>query len=137
VSQQDPFTGTWTFRAERSKLSTPPPRRWTQQIHATSVDVRVNEEIVSADGRQTTLTVEARFDGQDYPVSGSPVADAIAYTRVDAYTISGIAKENNSLSLKETLIAASEGNLITLTYSIYRGGREVASGVAVFEKTQG
>ena len=27
------FSGTWVFKAERSTLSTPPPRSWTQRIH--------------------------------------------------------------------------------------------------------
>ena len=93
VSQRDPFTGVWTFRAEQSKLSTPPRQRWVARIDVCGDGVQVREEIASADGSQTTLTVEARFDGQYYPFSGSPVADTIAYTRIDAYTISGIGKK--------------------------------------------
>jgi hypothetical protein len=42
-------------------------------------------------------------------------------------------KTITSLSRK-TLTAAPEGNSITLTYSILHGGREVANGIAVFER---
>lgn len=136
MNERDPFTGTWTFRADLSKLSTLAPRNWIQVIHATADEVQVREEILSAEGHRMIVTAEARFDGKQYPVSGSPAADAIAYTRIDSHAISGTASKNNNLSIKETLTAAPEGNSITLTYSILHGGREVANGIAVFERTK-
>ena len=116
-SQPDPFTGTWIFSAERSRLSTPPPRSWAQQIDATSEEVRVREEIIRADGSQTAVTVQARFDGEEYPVSGSPAADTIAYIRASRNRIAGTGKKGGSVSLQETVVAAPEGGTLTLTYS--------------------
>jgi hypothetical protein len=132
VGQSDPFTGLWIFSTERSNLSTPAPRGWMQQINATSAEVKVREEIIRSDGSQTVVTVQARFDGKDYPVSGSPAADTIAYTRVDANHIAGTGKKNGSVPLKETVTADPEDGTLTLTYSLYGGAREIASGVAVF-----
>lgn len=131
MSAHDPFTGTWTFRADLSKLSTPPPQNWIQVIHATTDEVQVREEILSAEGHRTTVTIQAKFDAKQYPVSHSPVADAIAYSRADSHTILGTASRNNSVSIKETLTAAPDGNSITMIYSILRGDREVANGIAV------
>jgi hypothetical protein len=80
------------------------------------------------------VAVRARFDGQDDPVSGSPVPDTIAYTRVNTHTISGTAKRNGNISIRETLTACPEGHALTLTYSVYRGAGELANGTAVFEE---
>jgi hypothetical protein len=107
--QEDPFTGAWTCNSQRSTLSTPPPGRWTQRIDVTTDEVTLHEAIVSSDGAQSIVAVRARFDGQDDPVSGSPVADTIAYTRVNTHTISGTAKKNGNISIRETLTASPEG----------------------------
>jgi hypothetical protein len=132
-----PFTGAWTFRSEWSKLTTSAPRSWIMQIEATSDAVSEREEIVSFDGARTVVTFQARFDGKDYPVTGSLLADTIAYTRVDAHHIYGIAKKNGCISVRERVSTSPEGHILTLTYSIYGDVQEVASGIAIFERTVG
>ena len=67
VSEQgDPFTGTWRFNAQRSKLMTP-------------------------------------------IVTGSPVADTIAYEGVSSNIIFGTRKRNDDISLTETVIVSARG----------------------------
>jgi|SRR5579872_2991085 len=129
-----PFTGAWTFHSEWSKLTTLPPRSWIMRIEATSDAVNEREEIVSSDGVRTVVTIQARFDGKDYPVTGSPLADTIAYTRVDAHHILGIAKKDGYISIRESVATSLEGHILTLTYSIYVNVQEVATGIAVFER---
>jgi hypothetical protein len=137
MSTQDPFTGTWAFSATRSTVTTPPPRSWIQRIRASDADVEVREEILTSDGARVTVGIQARFDGHDYPVSGSPLADAITYTRPDRYTIIGVAKKNGSVSLKETLRASTDGAVLTLSYSIHAGTQELAKGTAILERARG
>jgi hypothetical protein len=132
--QDDPFTGTWRFNAQLSRLSTPLPQSWVQQIIATRDEVRVQETIIRPDGSQTLVEVLARFDGKDYPVTGSPAADTIAYERASDNSISGTGKKNGVVSLTETVTVAPERHSLTLSYSIHNGGLEVARGIAVFEK---
>jgi hypothetical protein len=115
-------------------MSTRPPRSWIQRIRASDVDVEVAEEILTLDGARMTVHIQARFDGHEYPVSGSPLADAITYTRPDRYTITGIGKKNGSVSLTETLRASRDGGLLTLSYSIYAGAQELARGTAILER---
>jgi hypothetical protein len=132
--QDDPFTGTWRFNLERSTLSTPPPQSWVHQIIATSDEVHVQETIVRSDGSQTVVEVMARFDGSDYPVTGSPSADTLAYRRVSSNSISGTGKKNGDITLMEMAIVAPGNNTLTLSYSIHTGTHVVASGIAIFEK---
>jgi hypothetical protein len=132
--QDDPFTGTWRFNAKRSKLSTPLPQSWVQQIIVMRDEVWVRETIVRMDGSRTVVEVLARFDGNDYPVAGSPVADTIAYKRVSSNIISGIGKRNGDITPTETVTVTPQTRTLTLSYSIRSGTLEVANGIAVFER---
>jgi hypothetical protein len=136
TQQPDPFTGVWTFNAERSTLSTPAPRTWTQWVTATTEEVSVREEKVTADGSFTHHSLQARFDGKEYPVTGFPVAETISYNRLNTHTIAGTGRKNGDVSLNETMTVSEEGTFYTLSYSIYRQGQEVARAVAVFEKAR-
>ena len=131
--QIDAFSGTWRFDPRRSKFRTPPPQSWIQQIKITSNEISVREEIVRAGGPPMVVSVHARFDGKDYPVSGSPGADSIAYTRVSEREVAGTGKKNGVVTLKETIVLNDDGTM-SLSYSILGGGRELASGQAVFCK---
>jgi hypothetical protein len=135
MSQRDnPFTGEWTFNVERSDLSSPAPKKWHQQIFVTSNEVQVREDIIGIDGSLRVVSLDAKFDGTDYPVTGSPVADVIAHTFLDNNNVSGVAKKNNGVSLRETLTASSNGETLTLIYSVFVGSQKVALGVAVSDR---
>jgi hypothetical protein len=77
------------------------------------------------------VTIQARFDGKEYPVKGSSFVDSIAYTRADN-TITGTGWKGGVVSLRETIAANPKGDTLTATFSLYGGGRQVGSGVAVF-----
>ncbi len=76
--------------------------------------------------------VDAAPDGEFYPVAGSPGADTISYT-VEGTIITGIGKKNRADSLRERLVFSPSGKM-TMTYSVLMNSKEVASGVAVFDK---
>jgi hypothetical protein len=132
-SETEPFHGTWRFNPQLSKMCTPAPHSWIQEIHAGPDQVAVREEIVRPDGTEIVLRVQARFDGADYPVEGSPAVDTIAYTRTDRHAICGIGKKDGKVSLTETVLADPEALTLTLIYNYLLGERTVAHGVAVFQ----
>jgi hypothetical protein len=130
----DPFSGFWTLVAEDSRLAGPLPRRWTQTLEVSEETISVREEIVGSDGRMLTVTVEASFDGLDYDVAGSPLADVIAYSRRDRYRIDGVAKKDGRVVLTESVTASEDGRLLTMGYvTRLPDGRDVTS-VAVFKR---
>lgn len=134
IEQGEPFTGKWRFNAQRSNLSTPLPQTWVQEIVATRDEIVVHENIVRSNGAKSEVRVWARFDGSDYPVSGLPIADSIAYARVDSHSISGTGKKNGVVALTETVTVAPDGRSLTIIYSIQTGASQVTRGIAVFEK---
>ena len=102
-NEDDPFSGSWRFNRERSQLNTPGPKQWFQEIRLIDGEVVVRERVVRSDGIEMVVSVRARFDERDYAVEGSPIADTIAYKRVDMNTISGVGKKNGFISIVETL----------------------------------
>jgi hypothetical protein len=134
MSEQDPFAGVWEFRADLSEMSGPLPLEWVQRVACEGDSLRVREEIRREGGFQATVTVEAKTDGTPYPVAGSMAADSIAYTRVDARTMKGIAWRRGVKTFEETLTIDATGRLLSMGFAIFAGERTVASGAAVFEK---
>ena len=134
MNERDPLTGTWTFQAAKSTMNPPGVQRWVQHILVIGATIRVQEDVVSSAGKHADVRLAAQFDGKDYPVAGSSLADAIAYQRLDARNICGTGKKNGSVSLRETITIEPDGTTMTLTFSILSGEREVANGIAVFEK---
>jgi hypothetical protein len=130
----DPFNGFWTLVPEKSKLAGPMPRRWTEMLDVGADTISVKEEIAGADGRTLTVMVDASFDGRDYNVTGSPLADVIAYTRPGRFRIDGVAKKDGRVVLTESVTVSEDGRSLTMGFvTRLPDGRDVAS-IAVFKR---
>lgn len=130
----DPFTGTWKLNLAKSKLSPPVPRSVVSYIECDGKSVSVREEIVDANGQHQTATVKAAFDGKDYPIVGSPLADAVSYQRVDSHTLKGTSKKGGMVLVYETVVISPDGRTMTATYSGADDLGTQVTGTAVFEK---
>jgi hypothetical protein len=130
----DPFTGVWKCNVAKSKFAWPAPKRLVTTIEADAEVLRVCEEEINAEGKALTVTVEARFDGREYPVAGSPHADAVAYTRADSRTITGRILKGGKLVLCETATVSEDGKTLTSQYSGNTEDGGSLNGYAVFEK---
>jgi hypothetical protein len=114
-------------------MCTPAPYSWVQEISAGPDQVAFREEIVRPNGTEMVLRVQARFDGVDYPIEGSPALDTVSYTRANRLAICAIGKKDGRVLVTETVLADPEKHTLTLIYSYLLGGRNVAHGVAVFQ----
>jgi len=134
LTSADPFSGTWVLNLSKSKL--PPPLPWTQTsfIDADSTGIRIHELIVEQDGKQVDVTVDAKFDGKDYAISGSSFADTVAYQRVDSRTLKGIVKKAGRVVTNETATVSEDGKTLTGTYSGTDLNGKQVNAVAVFDK---
>lgn len=107
---------------------------WTQEIVAGRAGLTVREAFTIADGTETTLSVQAAFDGTDYAVEGSAAIETMAYERPDPNTIVATGKKSGSVCLTETVTVEAATGMMTQRYQVYRGAYVVATGVAVFER---
>ena len=123
----------WKCNFAKSQFSTPPPLTWTQHITASPTHLTLREEIARSAATSAVVSVTAKFDGKNYPVHGSPVAEVISYTR-NGSEIVGTAHCAGAVCLRETLVVSTDGLTLTMRYSIFSADKEVASGIAVFDR---
>ena len=96
--------------------------------------ISVTEEIAGADGRTLTVTVDALFNGRDYDVTGSPLADVIAYTRPNRFRIDGVAKKDGRVVLTESVTVSEDGRALTMGYVTRLPDGRDATSIAVFKR---
>ena len=130
----DPFSGVWKLSLAKSKLPPPLPQSQTVRIEADQGSIRIREEILSEKGERLTITVDAKFDGKEYSIIGSPFADTVAYQRVDSNTLKGIARKAGKVVVSETAVVSEDGMTLTATYSGTDATGKPVSGIAVLEK---
>jgi len=130
----DPFAGFWRLDLAKSKLPPPLPRSQTSRIEVKGDRLHIREDIENNKGERMTITVEARFDGRDYPVHGTPFADTIAYERIDPHTLKGTVKKAGRVITNEIIVVSPDGTTMTSTYSGIDATGKEATATAVFEK---
>ena len=128
------FDGTWTLDIDASRLAGPAPKHWIQHIEVTAERVRVREDIVLADGTILDTSVDAGFDGAQYPVHGWPTLDTIAYMRVSERCIAATAKRGGHIAMTETVKVSNDGHTLTHEFAIRGRAGGVANSVAVFTR---
>jgi hypothetical protein len=128
----DPFSGVWKLNLAKSELVPPVPRSQVVRIEAGAEGIRIREEVTNETGEPLLIRVDAKFDGKDYPITGSTFADAGAYRRVDSHTLSAVAKKSGKVIETETVAVSPDGQTLTAhyTYTDASGKRVSATAVA-------
>ena len=107
----DPFSGTWILNRYAAKI--PPPFSATKSliVHVTvnTSDIEITEEVIRDSGEHSTIHAKAKFDGKDYPITGTSYANTVAYERVDRNIISGIVKKDGVLIMQVNAVLSPEG----------------------------
>ena len=131
----DPFSGTWVLNLSKSKIPPPAPKSQIAHVVVDASELEITEEIINESGERLTIHVKAKFDGKDYPITGSPYADAVSYERVDRNTIKGVGKKGGKVIMHETVVVSPDGKSMAGTYSGTDAvGKQVTAATAVFEK---
>jgi hypothetical protein len=130
------FRGTWRLDASRSQLNVPAPQSQVVRISVQGKDVRMEQRIVNERGERLSIAVDARFDGRDYPVTGTPFADTVAYRLTGTRTIEGVAKKAGRVVVTETAVLAPDGRSLTVTYRSHLPDGRAVTSTAVFERIE-
>lgn len=112
----DARVGTWKYNAAKSKFEPGPGyKSRTVKVEAQGEGIKVSVDGVSSDGKAHSYSYTANYDGKDYPVTGNPGADAIAYKKVDDNTIEGTIKKGGQVAASLTIVVAKDGKSMTVT----------------------
>jgi hypothetical protein len=117
------FAGSWRLVPEKSDIP-PVTKSQVLDIETDGVRITMRETLVNDRDEALRIAVEAKLDGADYPVHGTPFADTVAYTLRGPDTIEGIAKKNGVVVVKETAALVEDGQAVWVTYeSVDADGR--------------
>jgi hypothetical protein len=132
----DPFTGTWVLNLSKSNIPPPFTPAKSQIVHLAinDSDFEIREEVVTNSDEKLTIHAKAKLDGKDYPITGTPAVDTIAYRRVDLNTIKGVGKKDGKVVIQETAVVSPDGSSIIGTYSTTDATGKQVTAIAVFEK---
>ncbi len=131
----DPASGTWELNLAKSKFSPgPPPKSLTRTFEVTGADVKYTLKGIDAEGKPTLVQFTAKYDGKDYPVTGSPDFDAISLKRVDAVTTDATLKKGGKVVQTSTRVVSKDGKTLTLTVKGTNAKGQTVNNVTVFDK---
>lgn len=93
AAAEDPIDGTWKLNLAKSTFDPgPAPQSQTRTYKETAQGVALSFSGISADGSQISGQSTFKYDGKDYPITGSPDYDAIAVKRINAHTVKSTQK---------------------------------------------
>ena len=131
----DPASGTWELNVSKSKYSPgPPPKSETRTYEVTGQTLKFTSKGIDAEGKPTAVLISGNYDGKDYPMTGSPDADAISYKRTDVSTLEFTQKRASKVVGIGTRTVSKDGKVLTVTYKGTTAKGQAISYVQVYEK---
>jgi hypothetical protein len=111
--------GTWKLNAAKSKYSgIPAPTSRTQTLEPTDGGVNAHVEGTAGDGTPIKYTHAAKYDGKDYPITGSGApsgADSVAMKRKDPNTTETTYKKGGKVVMSAHTSISKDGKTMTTT----------------------
>jgi hypothetical protein len=133
AQETDPFVGLWVLNVAKSKFAPPaaPYKNSTLTIESIPGGQKIGVENTVASGSRIGYTVEASFDGKDYPLPG---IGTVALKRIDARTVERIHKADGKTLMTFLNRLSPDGKTLTATQTgTAKDGRAVKSEL-VYEK---
>ena len=87
-----------------------------------------------ASGKSSHTEWSGKFDGKDYPVTGSPDSDARSYTKVNDRTLQFTAKKNGKVVATGRTVVSADGKSRTATVSGTTAKGKKFKNVVVYDK---
>jgi len=118
LAQDSPWVGTWKLNVAKSTFrGTQPLKSQTRTEVAQGDGFRVTYEGIAADGSPISYGYTTNLDGKDSPYFGREPngADAVATTRVDAYTRTAIQKKTGKPLYTTRGVVSKDGKVLTIT----------------------
>jgi len=132
---RDPRIGTWKLNVAKSKFSPgPAPQSLTVKVELAGKGEKATTEFVNSDGTRTTVQYTANFDGKDYPLTGSQVADTVSLKRIDARTTDRTDKKGGKVAQTLRRVVSQDGKTMTVTVKGTNAQGQKVNNVVVFDK---
>jgi hypothetical protein len=134
----DPHVGIWKLNLAKSKYNPPSaaPKSTTMTFTAQDNGVKCVSVGVESDGKSYQEEFAPKYDGKDYPYTGSSEVDSIAYTKIDTDTVNWVIKKAGEIIGTGQSVVSSDGKTRTVTSKWKDAKGQDASRISIFEKQE-
>ena len=105
----------------------------TVKVDCDENGIKLDAEGTNQDGTPTHVEYSAKFDGKDYPITGT-YADTVSVKRIDTNTIQFHFKKDGQLMLIVTTTVSTDGKTKTSTFEGTDGQGHDINNIVVYDK---
>jgi hypothetical protein len=117
AAESDPVLGVWKLNLARSRFNPgPAPRNQTRTYVQTPKGIQVTIHSTDLKGRASTIEFPEKYDGKDYAVEGSDVADALAMVRINDYMAEATMKHGGMVVATARRLITDEGKTLVISF---------------------
>jgi hypothetical protein len=130
----DPFIGTWTLNVAKSQFTPAAPKSITRVyvVAGDAIDLKLTG--VAADGKPMARHSVFKFDGKDYPYTGHPDLDAVAFKRIDANRYDSTSKRAGKVVGSSSTTISADGKVLTQVSKGVNASGAPTSSTAVYDR---
>lgn len=131
----DTTVGTWKLNATKSRYTPAAQARFeTITIETVGDNMKVTLEGTDSAGKKVRAEWTGKYDGKDYPVTGSPDIDSLAYTKTDDLHYKSTNKRAGKVMGTAEIVYSPDGKNRTVTSNGSNVKGEEIRATAVYDK---
>ena len=110
----DAVVGTWKLNVSKSKFTGTAPKSATRAYAESADGTVLDQKMVGADGKETSMHTTLKYDGKDHPITGNPDADSGAGKAIDAHTSEFTLKKGGKVVGSVHRVVSADGKTLTV-----------------------
>jgi len=127
--------GTWKVNLSKSTYNPgPAPQSATNKFEPWEDGVKATIDIVDAQGNKIHSEASVKFDGKDYRMMGSPIADTVSANRLNERETGVVWKKGGKVVMTGRSVISGDGRTTTVTQTGTDPAGRAVNNVIVFEK---
>jgi hypothetical protein len=132
-SAQD-YLGSWKLNEAKSKIPAGMAHVVTSTYEAQGDQIKAVGDGVDGNGSPMHAEWVGKFDGKEYPVTGSGFTDSRSYKQVDAHTLSLTNKKDGKTVSTARIVTSADGKTRTVYITQTDPAGKNLTGTAVYDK---
>jgi hypothetical protein len=126
--------GSWKLNEAKSKIPAGMSHVATSSYEAQGDQIKVVGDGVDASGAPMHVEWVGKFDGKDYPVTGTTALDARSYTQVNAHTLMLTNKKDGKTVSTARIVTSADGKTRTVQITQMGSAGKNLTGTAIYDK---
>jgi hypothetical protein len=131
----DPVIGVWILSVAHSTFRLlPPPTSSVLRIEAWEDGLKVSVDTIDNQRNRVRPQTAYKFDGKDYPLTGTQIADTVSSKRIDQLITESRWKKGGTVVLTIKTVVSADGNTLTATRIGVGSQGRTAQDVMVYDR---